>query len=309
MEWLYLTGTDHIEIAQQLAEGYADAATSPEEQAFGKVLYGWTSFVRGQMERGSAALDAAEQLTPTTPNGSPVGAVLLNGKPYVSAPSAELDSLEQRVAAWDTTAAPYQNQFLVGTVQYPGHQGDIQAYALGLLRWRQDDVGGTKRYAEALRQRAHPQAKNDLAYSFARTLEALAAWQEDQPEEALVALDEAWLQPTWRQAGSSPIYDQVFARYARAEILYAEGRYEEALSWYTSLHDGAFILGMWYLGPSYLRRAEICEHLGETDKAILFYERFVDLWKDADPALQPTVTDARARLDALLRSRATEPQP
>ncbi len=55
-------------------------------------------------------------------------------------------------------------------LQFPGHQGDIQAYMLGLLRWRQDDVGGTKGYAETLRQRAHPQAKNDLAYSYARTL-------------------------------------------------------------------------------------------------------------------------------------------
>ncbi|MFB3133017.1 MAG: tetratricopeptide repeat protein, partial [Rhodothermales bacterium] len=304
-EWWYLTITDHIEIAQQLAEGYADAATSPEEQAFGKVIYGWMSFVRGQMERGRAALDAAEQLTPTTPNDSPVGEVFFNLIPYVSASSVVLDSLEQRVAAWDTTAAPYQS--FDGTVQYPGHQGDIQAYALGLLRWRQDDVGGTKGYAEALRQRAHPQAKNDLAYSFARTLEALAAWQEDQPEEALVALDEAWLQPTWRQAGSSPIYDQVFARYARAEILYAEGRYEEALPWYTSLHDGLKTGGEGYLGPSYLRRAEIYEHLGETDKAITYYTRFIELWQDADPELQPQVEQARQRLNRLVGDTVREP--
>ncbi len=168
-EWWYLTATDHIEIAQQLAEGYADAATAPEEQAFGKVLYGWTSFVRGQMEQGRVGLD-----------DSPVGWVFFYLLPYASAPPAVLDSLEQRGAAWDTTAAPYQSW--EGTIQYPGHQGDFQAYALGLLRWRQDDMEGAKGYAEALRQRAHPQAKNDLAYSFARTLEALAAWQEDQPE-------------------------------------------------------------------------------------------------------------------------------
>ena len=36
-------------------------------------------------------------------------------------------------------------------------------------------------------------------------------------------------------------------------------------------------------------------------------ERFADLWKVADPALQSTVTDARTRPDALLRRRAAEP--
>ena len=302
-DWLHLTATDHIEIAQQLAEVYADAAMSPEEQAVGKELYGFMSFARGQMERGRAACDAAEQLTP---NDSPVGDVFFNLIPYVSAPSAELDSLEQRVAAWDTTAAPYQNNpSLIGT--YPGHQGDIQAYALGLLRWRQDDVEGAKGYAEALRQRAHPQAKNDLAFSFARTLEALVAWQEDQPEEALVALDEARLQPTFRQASNSPIYDQVLARYARAEILYAEGRYEEALPWYTSLHDGLNTGGEGYLGPSYLRRAEIYERLGDTENAIKYYTRFIKLWQDADPELQPQVEQARQRLDHLLEGTIREP--
>ncbi len=66
--------------------------------------------------------------------------------------------------------------------------------------------------------------------------------------------------------------------------------------------------GLIYLGPSYLRRAQIYDELDDTDNAILFYERFVDLWKDADQELQRTVTDARVQLGALLRRRTTEPQ-
>ena len=46
-------------------------------------------------------------------------------------------------------------------------------------------------YAERLRHRS--QTKGTLAYSFARTLEALEAWHQDQPEQALGALDEARL--------------------------------------------------------------------------------------------------------------------
>ena len=39
-------------------------------------------------------------------------------------------------------------------------------------------------------------------------------------------------------------------------------------------------------------------------KAIEHYQKFVDLWKDADPELQPKVREARARLDALRRKGA-----
>ena len=311
-EWCYLVISDHIDIAQQLAERYGEAAPSSEEQALGKLLYSLASISRGQVERGRAARNAAEQLSPTIiGNSSPVGDVFNILLPYVSVSSEVLDSLEQRVAAWDTTAVPHQDPLQDvggGAVQYPGHQGDIQAYTLGLLRWRQGDVEGTKAYAEALRRRAHPQARNDLAYSFARTLEGLAAWQEDRPEKALAALEEARLQPTVEEAVLSPIYAQVLARYARAEIHYTQGRFEEALPWYTSLHDGFYTQGLGYLGLSYLRRAEIYEHLRDTENAIQYYTRFLDLWQDADADLQTDwVEPARQRLNRLLSGTVREP--
>jgi hypothetical protein len=38
---------------------------------------------------------------------------------------------------------------------------------------------------------------------------------------------------------------------------------------------------------------------GDRAKAREYYGRFVDLWKDADPELQPLVVDARAALRQL----------
>lgn len=54
-----------------------------------------------------------------------------------------------------------------------------------------------------------------------------------------------------------------------------------------------------YLAGSYKRLAELYDAKGDTAKAVEYYGRFVDLWKNADPVLQPKVAAARRRLQAL----------
>jgi hypothetical protein len=45
------------------------------------------------------------------------------------------------------------------------------------------------------------------------------------------------------------------------------------------------------------------EGLGDTAKAIANYRGFIELWKNADPELQPRVADAKRRL-----ARLTQPE-
>ena len=53
--------------------------------------------------------------------------------------------------------------------------------------------------------------------------------------------------------------------------------------------------------PAILRRAgELHEQRGEREQAIARYNEFVDLWKDADPDLQPVVREVKARLARLV---------
>jgi tetratricopeptide (TPR) repeat protein len=57
--------------------------------------------------------------------------------------------------------------------------------------------------------------------------------------------------------------------------------------------DGADYEIRWY--PGVLRRlGELYEQQGQREKAVDYYGRFVELWKDADPELQPQVEEARA---------------
>ncbi|MEO8139760.1 MAG: tetratricopeptide repeat protein, partial [Gemmatimonadota bacterium] len=55
----------------------------------------------------------------------------------------------------------------------------------------------------------------------------------------------------------------------------------------------------WTRAPSLKRLGEIYEAKGDKAKAIENYTRFVDLWKDADPVLQPAVREVKDRLAKL----------
>ena len=53
------------------------------------------------------------------------------------------------------------------------------------------------------------------------------------------------------------------------------------------------------LAATYQRLGELYEARGDRAKALDYYGRFVDLWKTADPELQPIVRDVRARMARL----------
>ncbi|MBI3504282.1 MAG: protein kinase [Proteobacteria bacterium] len=59
-----------------------------------------------------------------------------------------------------------------------------------------------------------------------------------------------------------------------------------------------------FLAGSYKRLGELYDAKGNSAKALENYEKFVDLWKDADPELQPKVKAARARIEELKRKGA-----
>ena len=60
----------------------------------------------------------------------------------------------------------------------------------------------------------------------------------------------------------------------------------------TTTFDPAFPL----YARSFLARGRLYEELGEREKAAQAYQRFLALWKDADPEFQPQLREARAGL-------------
>ncbi|MFB3133929.1 MAG: tol-pal system YbgF family protein, partial [Rhodothermales bacterium] len=221
-------------------------------------------------------------------------------------PRADLEALRDEIARWDSTRA----RLVDSQNLFEGKQAIVQAYLLGLTSWRLEEEEAIEVHVAELDRWDAAQPDDSLAYSLARTLEGLLAWQRGETDRALDALDAAWLRfPDW--TFSLGFHDEPLVRYLRAEILYEAERYEEALAWYASLDDGGTPeearTGVFYLGPSYLRRAQIYEQLGDEERAVDFYTRFIELWKECDPELQPQVEAAQERLDRLLDGAVREP--
>jgi tetratricopeptide (TPR) repeat protein len=55
-----------------------------------------------------------------------------------------------------------------------------------------------------------------------------------------------------------------------------------------------------HMPAAHKRLGELQEERGNRDKAVEHYNEFVDLWQDADPALQPHVEDVRQRIARLM---------
>jgi hypothetical protein len=87
-------------------------------------------------------------------------------------------------------------------------------------------------------------------------------------------------------------------RMTAGQILAARGRFADALE----LFEGAFWPG--WTGPmrvlGKLETARAAERLGQQRRASEAYQYVVDVWRHADPELEPYVREARAGLKRLV---------
>jgi tetratricopeptide (TPR) repeat protein len=103
----------------------------------------------------------------------------------------------------------------------------------------------------------------------------------------------------WHQFSvASPFFSGSLERYLLARLLEQTGRHTDALRWYGSF-EGAAVHDRPFAAPAHWRRARIYGALGDREQAVQHYQRFVDLWRDADPEFQSMVEEARSELARL----------
>jgi tetratricopeptide (TPR) repeat protein len=111
-----------------------------------------------------------------------------------------------------------------------------------------------------------------------------------RPAEALAQLEAAGWE---RTAGQSVA--EASDRFFRAELLRVVGRSDEAIGWYQSMAERA-TYELAYVAPAEQRLGRIFDARGAAGDAAVHYRRFIELWKGADPELQPMVEVVQRRL-------------
>ena len=137
-------------------------------------------------------------------------------------------------------------------------------------------------------------------------LDAIAALERGDSAQVAAAVRRF---PSADSASAAPGSQSLMRWVARAEVLRAVGNLRGAAAIYESLDPSRFRANgtadpaLPFYPRSFLERGQLYEQLGERDKAAAAYTRFLALWKDADPALQPQLAEARAGL-VRLRDRS-----
>ena len=95
-------------------------------------------------------------------------------------------------------------------------------------------------------------------------------------------------------------------------IAFAQGRYDEAIGELKRSDVERYLettsMSRTFTDPGNLaaileRLGEMYDDRGDWEKAAEYYARFVDLWNEADPELQPRVENAQQRLDEIFAER------
>ncbi|HWE25023.1 MAG TPA: protein kinase [Myxococcales bacterium] len=174
----------------------------------------------------------------------------------------------------------------------------VRLLMLGQLAARVGDAAKAERAAAELERSNVGGTDSTLGADWAHWIRATIAMQAGRFHDAVAAFDRIrgevpitvdWW---WWSVGWAPV------TYAHGEALMALGRYEDAERWFlvnTRLGPHTFV------APRLRRLGQIAQKRGDRQKAISYYERFVELWSGCDPELRPQVEDARMQLATLRR--------
>jgi DNA-binding SARP family transcriptional activator len=211
--------------------------------------------------------------------------------PAAPVPAAELRAIQMAVTTWRPApqADPPERLHLLP---------QLRAYLLTLLALRTGDSAVVRTALGQLDRMSAAPGDSGVARDLAHVVRAERALRSGHAPEALREIEGFRFAPETRTSRAlTPIGAQ--ARFLRGEILEALGHDEDALRWYASFPDPAAV-DLAYLAPALLRQAEIAERLGRRADALAHYDRFLTVWQDCDPELNPMLDRAR---EAVVRLR------
>jgi len=172
--------------------------------------------------------------------------------------------------------------------------GPAREYLIGALALRAGDGAAAERAIRTL-ERMPPLETSSITADLALALRARKLAAKGEFAAALSTLERQQLRIPARRA---IFYGRLSQPWLRATLLEALGRGPEALAAYDALVFYSTVEPI-FVPAAHLHKARIFAAAKDRDRAIAHYSRFLELWKDCEPALEPEVKQARATLEEL----------
>lgn len=278
--------------AKAFAEILADRETLTPPKAINRLFLAEYQLALG---RRQAARGEFQQLAGVYPAWALTDEVYRLLAPQFNVAANELRAWRQRLSGWEADEEPAVD----GSLRFERHNSvhaHIRAFLLGRIAARLDEHETALRFADELLKMPTSQSAGSLSEDLALSIRAHVFARQGRPQDALRALEAAPREVPFHHREFSWVFTQPQERFLRAQLLEQLGRHADALWWYQSVHYHPDSVSA---GPSHFRQAQIYERLGKSPEAIAQYQRLIDLWRDADPEFQPTVTAARQALQRL----------
>jgi tetratricopeptide (TPR) repeat protein len=280
--------------AKSLAELDLAPRRKPPIRANAQLLLAWLEVARGRWTAAKAAFAQAERMEEVPP--VLVQRAIAATLPFLAVPPSDLDSLRGEVERWNPGTSESEPAAGMASRLYP----QLRLYLLGLLSSRLGDQAGALRMARDIERAEGRDEARAVIRGLALTIRADVALGSGSAERADQAL-EGIQGEVPLELVSAPLYANVreftqeHARQLRVLVLRTQQKHREALQWIETSFQGA-PSEIVYLAPMHLEQAEIYERLGEREKAVEHYRRFVTLWRDCDPALRLVLEGAKSEL-------------
>ncbi|MGQ0639864.1 MAG: BTAD domain-containing putative transcriptional regulator [Gemmatimonadaceae bacterium] len=261
-----------------------------EARALGSILLAHLEAAAGRVRAADLELRKAAEFDPTR---ALEHRGLLESLSFLKVPAAQRLATRDALMKWRGDAAPSGVVFSDDRFMHE----PVRKYLIGMLSARSGEMVTAARAASDVERDAASQ--HSFAIMLARGVRAQILADSGRRDEALAALSIGHTQPAVADLiGIVPVAGLGSERFLRAELLRELGRTEESLGWYASFGQHSAFDRV-FLAPSHRRMGELHERAGRTAEAIEHHEKFIGLWKDADPELQPLVDDTRERVARL----------